>query len=534
MLSPYWLLTILTILVLSTRLLPLSISEYPYNNDSITECRIADDIIERSSFSPPADSFYTGTHSVVTIAHNAVLAFTSTAIGCSVFDVAQFATAAFSLVTVIGGFVLGYLLTGSRKGALAGALFLATFGTFVFLTGSAWKESLGIALLMLFFFAYAHRSERRMMALEILILLTLPLVHHIVTLTAFLALAYLTVWSVVNALRVGRLRRRHYADMVVIAVPAVLAYGYYKVEDLDRLSYMSSGMEIASLLLAFSVLCVVMVLVLSKKSHSRLSFAPIPAVALLMLLTWDYFHPIFSYVPGYPRYVLLLVTGSCAVVCVAWLGFEETIESRSMFRAVPLGMLLPALTLLLFAVIGGFSLRTHQIIYRTIDFGDLALAVGVAAGVAHFRSRPKAEWFIVVSLILALLLTFPFGYASAGLLGMRHDTQSYEVQAIEWVTETGGLPPMFESDERVSYTAMALFDYEKRPFLPTRLYGDYPFYSDTVYAYEEEWSVVGVNNYPNGHPTIDETKVSEVIGSCNLIYIGGPVENNLLLFVTAL
>jgi hypothetical protein len=50
--------------------------------------------------------------------------------------------------------------------------------------------------------------------------------------------------------------------------------------------------------------------------------------------------------------------------------------------------------------------------------------------------------------------------------------------------------------------------------------------------YEEEWSTVGVNDYPRGHPVIDASYVAFVLEGSNILYVGGPGENNLIVYQT--
>ncbi|UCE91419.1 MAG: hypothetical protein JSV90_08435, partial [Methanobacteriota archaeon] len=68
-------LLILALLALLTRLLPLSISQYPFNNDAITECTIASDIIDSQHLDYPSGRFYVDSHSTIAPLYNILLAF---------------------------------------------------------------------------------------------------------------------------------------------------------------------------------------------------------------------------------------------------------------------------------------------------------------------------------------------------------------------------------------------------------------------------------------------------------------------------
>ena len=101
---------------------------------------------------------------------------------------------------------------------------------------------------------------------------------------------------------------------------------------------------------------------------------------------------------------------------------------------------------------------------------------------------------------------------------------------MEWTNDAYEYSLPLESDERLSYNLRALYDYGKSSYLPYRLDNQLPLDGGILYLYLEEWSVVGVNDYPDGHPTLDSDYVSSVIDASNVVYVGGPVENNIILF----
>lgn len=520
----------LATLAVTTRLLPLSSSQYPFNNDGITECRIASDILQTRSLGFPSDAYYADTHSVITPAYNVLLAYVASAIGVTPFQVAQICVAIFSVLTVTCGYRIAQKISGSSKGALMTGLFLSLFGTFVFLTGSTWKESLGVAMWLLLILAYMKRNDPRMLALEVVILALLPLIHHLVTLMALLTILYLTAWSIAFAVMYGKLKRRHYIDLAVGVLALSGTYLYYSRESLERLSYFSTLEGFLAIGTAFMAMSLLAILALRKRTHLKLTFAPVPAAVVLGLFLWDHFYPIFPYESGFSDYVILLSLTMVTLICVSWLGFEDILESRSLYRAIPLGLLLPALTIMAFALMSGVGLGSQQILYRSFDFGDPAIALGISVGLLHFSRRPRIEKAVVLGLLVALLVSFPFAYGTGTLIGVRHDTQAYEVDAIEWVHENGEPASIVISDERVSYVATALYDYEKKADLPSYLQGDFPLIAQAVYLYEEDWTVGGVNNFPYGHPVINPAHADLLIFEANVLYVGGPAEDHLVVF----
>lgn len=526
----YGVILVLLLLTISVHLLPLSTSTLPFNNDSLTECRIAEDIRESGHFQYPEGRIYQGTQTVATPVFNLLIAFFSSTLGFSTFNVAYAIVVLSSLVTLFTVYVITCEVSGSRKGAIAAAMYISLFGTVVFLTGSAWKESLGFALLVLLFYAYMHRARQSMLALQITVMAVLPFVHHLVTAIAYLSIIVLTTWSVFHAVQTRRLGRRHLADVSIVGILSLVVFYYYSEESVDKLSYVTSQRGLISLILAYVLISVVAVALLMDRRRTKMSVAPIVAISMLLFLTWDYFNPVFSYSQGTPQLVFLLLCSYCVIMGVAWFGFEQMLESSSPFRAIPFGMLLPVIAVVMFALTMGDALAGHQIVYRTFDFAGLAIAVGVAVSVKSLSRRPKVEFVTIVAVLIALIVSFPFAYASGELLGVRHDTQEYEVDAIQFVHDASTQDMTFQSDERLSYIAMALFDFRKLPTLPSKLDTNKSLNLDVFYAFEEEWTTIGVNDYPRGHPVISETQLEYVTFWAQVVYVGGPTADNIVVF----
>jgi len=519
------LLGLVVLLVLATRLLSFSFSPLPFNNDGMTESRIADDILASGGLDYPEGASYVGTHSTITPFYNVALAFCASILGVSAFSVAQFVIAGVSLVTVLGTYLLSFEVTKSRTAALGSSMVLSLLGSFVYLTASTWKAALGVSLFVVLAYAYCNRSDKRFMILEIIALITLPFVHHLVAVLAYAFVAYMTVWSVLAAIRNRRFRARHVTDISVVAAPAVAAYSYYHFASLDRLDYLADGSGFLAFGVIFFLTSVVFSLVMIQRRHLRFTLSWVPAILVMVFFLVDFTNPLFSYSAGTPYYVVVLASASCLVLGVGWYGYELIVESKSRYRAVPLGLFLPILTLVCFALFMGLGLRSHQILYRSFDFVYVSVALGVGVVIMHMESRPRVRLTLVAFLIVALLLSFPFGHATGTLTGVRHDTQEYEVDALGWLAENAGSNCTLFSDERLSYNARAIFDMVKRNDLPYMLnLSRYPP-PGSYSLYEYEWSVVGVNDYPRGHPVIDANHVEAVMADLNVVYVGGPMAN---------
>ena len=250
---------------------------------------------------------------------------------------------------------------------------------------------------------------------------------------------------------------------------SVLAYIYYLGTSFQRLSDYGAVTNVIFMILSFSALFFIAALSLNGKERwPRVSFAPAVGAVVVFVAFMDYFNPMFPYSQGFTSSVLLigLIYG---IVVIGWFGLERVTFSDSRYRAVPLGLLLPVLTLFLFALTSGFDLEGHKIFYRTFDYADIALALGVGIAVGYFREDSIQAGGCLRShyrppLLLPIWLT-----RLRTLLGDRHDSQEYEVDALGWVYDFAGSSTHVRTDERLAYNARALYDFEKDPYLPSRL-----------------------------------------------------------------
>lgn len=520
----------LFVIAISTRLLPLAISPYPFNNDGITECVIASDIMAASRIGSLGGYLFSDPHSMITPIYYSFLSYVSVVVGTEPFWIAQMAVSFFSATTVLGGYLIALQITKDFKGALAAGLVLSFFGTFVFTTGSAWKESLGVAMFVFLVYAYMNRHDRRMFVLEAVILATLPFIHHLVAFMAFVSLGYLTISSLAFGFSHNRITRRHLHDVLVLGVLGSLVYLYYSIVSLEKMSYINdvAGLVIlAAVLFAFSTAIVVLRMFAGK---SRWTLAPVPVLVLFAAFAWDYYNPVFEYTQGAPIYVFVLTISTCILVFLAWFGYEVLNASGAVYRAIPFCLLLPVLTLMAYAFVVGTGVSSHQILYRSFDFADLSLALGVSASVAYLASNRRLQSAAIVVLIAFLILSFPFAYATGPLLGVRHDTQGYEIDAIDWVYYRAGGDAVLRSDERISYVAGSIHDFGRDPYLPVDLSTGVLLRYDAYNLLLEEWTSVGVNAYPRGNVVVDEVYVDGVLQASDVVYIGGPVSNKISIF----
>jgi len=529
--SAFIILVLLSIAAFLTRLMPISISRYPFNNDSLTSCGIASDILSSGHLQLLPPSVYGETHAGSTPAFGLLISFFSGCLGSAPLETAQLLVAVLAVLTIGGVFVLARMILGDLLGATTAGLTAILLGTFVFTTGSAWPEALGVSLFVLILISFVRRSAIEFRVLCFLGLMLIPLVHHLVAAVALITLAYVVLWSWYFAIWNRSLRKRNLLDMVTIAVPALWAVFYYSSVSLDRLSVFSSTMEVALLVSSFCLLGLVSVIVLSMKTHSKLTFAPVVGIAALILLVLSYYGYLFSYTPSSPeRAYLLFAAFTSIIVAFSWFGAELIIEHRPVYRAIAVGLLLPPLTIMGYGLVRSSAALSQQIIYRTFDFLDIFIFLGVGAAIVGLRARHVTRYAALsITVVICLVLSFPYGYASEQLLGVRHDTQAYEVDTLGWLNDHGGANHLM-SDERLSHVALSMFGFSKDASLPDHFKRGDQISSSWICLAEASWTTAGVNNYPMGLLVIPESNFTAALDASDVFYVGGPIGDQTILF----
>ncbi len=514
-------------------LIPLSFSAYPFNNDSLVEARASRQILDTGELILPWENDQTATHSESTPAWNLVLAFFGGVLGMDPMFAAQYAVAVISPVAALTVYLLLLNICRDRKAALMGSFFITLFGTFVYLTASGWKESIGVALYFLLIYSYTRRDILQMKFLLILVLLTLPFVHHLIALVSYMTVLFLTGWSLVFAVAHRTARRRHFEDTAIIVLFCGLAMGYYGFVSFDKLSYIGSASSLLLLLGTMLLFFLGATLILLMPSHLKFTFAPIPAAAIVVLAYADYNGQAFDYTPSTSatNYYLIAVAGA-VMLFFAWYGLEYIIESKSRYRAIPMGLLLPPLTLMGFALMSPAVEDKHQLIYRTFDMADPAIALGL--GIAFFalfeKKRLKRYAPLIAAGVVALLLTtLPYGLYTEEYTGVRHDTHEYELGVFKWIRMVHhNDTPYIWTDERLSFIAYTVYDLNRNNLLPERLVLNLSMVPGDYNIYETSWSTRGVSDFPNGIVQPSSEFVASVIYVENVFYVAGPTDDQLI------
>jgi hypothetical protein len=438
-----------------------------------------------------------------------------------------------SMLTVSGLFLLGRITSGSLRGGVAAGLGAALLGTFVFTTGSVWKEGVGMGLLTLALLCFIQRRDRRYRILCLGVLMILPIVHHLVAVIALLSLTFPLIWRMYFGITHRSLNKQHFYDLVILVISGLWTGLYYFFVSFDRLQTLSSPRQAVFALASFVLLAIVAILALRRQNHLKVTLSPLLALSIAILLTLDYFGFLFPYTPTASILVFILVMSYALLFGLAWYGTELALESYPMYRAMEVGLLLSPATIIGYSLLNGFTGYSMQISYRTFDFVDIFIFVGIGIALAHLArvSRRKLYHVVGFAFVSLLVLSFPFGYASEQLLGVRHDTQAYEIDALGWISQASNRSsPHVQSDERIAYIGASMFGFGKDNDLPSWLEANTSWPPGYYFVYEQSWSYDGVNNYPQGRVVVPGEWMTELLGVQDVMYIGGGARDQLVMW----
>jgi hypothetical protein len=183
-------------------------------------------------------------------------------------------------------------------------------------------------------------------------------------------------------------------------------------------------------------------------------------------------------------------------------------------------------------MLNGFSLSSHQVLFRTFDLIDIFIFLGVGVAIVWLYGQHRKAYSILgLLMIISLLVSFPFAYKSQDLLGVRHDTQIYELDTIEWIV-THGNSPLVSTDERLAYMVQSMYDLPRTTFLPMALEKNWSLSPEFYYLMEDSWASKGVNSYPKGKIVLPIGDLTLRLEASNVLYIGGPIGDRAIVFLS--
>jgi len=515
-------------LALGARLIPLFASPLPYAIDGFPAAKIAEQIgasgqwtidptdVNREDLKVP------GTFLVLSAA--AQLAALHPLLHAQVI----FPILAATIVAPV--YLIGVRGTGRRAVGLAAGCFVTTYGSFLFLTSVPMKETLGLVLLPATVLLIHERADPRKRAIAIILLLLLAFVDYLTLLMAVGMAASLVFLAHARSLSLHRFSARGLAlDFATIGFPFLVAWNYYSAVDLFYFSQASSTAGLVALLAAGVVLVV------------------------LLIRRWKAISP--DSTPGFvfPWSILL---GGALLAGVLVLGpqsnvFEDTPQVRSQFQAITLAIVflggfafvgyrsirrtagylndltVSMLTTPVVLILFGFALNqgtlSFRIIYRSVDFVDLAFALlgglGLALAFARLRHNRPAGVAMTAAFVVALLVTTPIAYDTPQVFGVETVTTPQEFQALQLIASLGAKKML--SDHRLSTVASLYFGLVSNFRLPLWLRDQTPIRGYDYALVLERWTTVGATMFPGATVVLDQATLDSFLSANRIVQVYG-------------
>src|SRR5207249_9122809 len=149
----------------------------------------------------------------------------------------QFIMPLFASLSVIPAYLFGAKATGRRLGGFVAGLFVLFFGSFLLLTSTPSKESIGLVVFPVAVLLYIERRDPRKRALSVVLLLCLAFLHPLTTLLTLGMTSALVVLAQRRAIARGRFSFRSFGLNVATGPAlAIPAWAYYVTVDLPFLA----------------------------------------------------------------------------------------------------------------------------------------------------------------------------------------------------------------------------------------------------------------------------------------------------------
>ncbi|HKZ99170.1 MAG TPA: hypothetical protein VJ326_06240 [Thermoplasmata archaeon] len=433
---------------------------------------------------------------------------------------------------VVAGYLFALKLTGHRGVAFAAGLFLAVFGSFLFLTSAVMKESLGLLVLPVTLLLFAGRRDPRQRGLALLLLLVLPFLHHLTTLIALGTVASLLVLEHGRASGLGRFSPRALAvDIATGPLAAIPAVAYYSAVEMPFFRDVTSPDEVA-LFLAITVVLTFLLARAWKPARARpgRSFATpsartfvVPAIAfggILVNAGTGVFAGAASTRPLLLGVVLPGFLGLAMFAVVGWQGLRRTTNRAN---DLVLAVLAAPTALVIFGFLRGLDPLSLAIVYRAFDFMDLALAplagIGMAILVARMPSRRLAGAVLGVVFAASLVATTPLAWDTQAALGVENVTTPEEFRAFEILAGLGAVN--VTTDQRLADIAEWWFGIAGDPSLPVRLADGEPVEAADYAVLLERWTSVGAQVHPAPNVVLERDDIDAFLASNRIVYSAG-------------
>jgi hypothetical protein len=523
-------LLVIFILAFVVRIFPAVWSPYPYNIDGLGEANFSQSIYRTGGLATPLDAGYWDSYILKMPFLDVIIATVSSLSGTEPLLLAQSIIAVIGAMSCVAGALVVHMITESRRASVLAGMFLALLGTYVFCTTSAWKEALGLTMMIVIAGLFLKRDDIRIRILLTMALLMMTFVHHHSATITYLFFIIAASGEAFLAWRKRQWSWKNSADILTGVSLFVLAEIYYSDIELPYYDFIKPETDLYLLIAVLVAMIMLMFALLSgsraaaKRQYLKIVI-PVGAIALLLL---TYFRSLFTGIPTTESPVLMFGTAYVLLAVPMWFGAGRMLGSDQKSTPMILAAILAPLTMISFAFLRGLDPTSHMIVYRTFDFLDLAMAILFAGGVLILlKNLRKAVPVLVIILLMILAATAPLAFQTQELFGVQNQTYSYEVDSYRILKSLSNVTT-FDSDQRIGTSVGLLENFSHGTDLAYRIDTGRTTSGYHWLVVEKSWTTTGAQEFPFGRRVLDEQQLTDFLNEKNVILIAGPCENQLV------
>ena len=509
--------------------MPLTFSPLPFGIDGFALGRISSDIAARGGWRiDPADlNSYNQKLPGFSLLWSAVISVG----GLSPLAHVQLIMPLLASLSVIPAYLFGVKATGRRLGGFVAGLFIVFFGSFLLLTSSVSKESIGLLVFPLAVLLFLERRDPRKRALSVVLLLFLAFLHPLTTLLTLGMTSALVVLAQRRAIARGRFAVRSFAlDVATGPALAIPAWAYYSAVDLPFLSDLLAA-DALVLFLGIVVLLTALIVPMGRPARPRIGrrfVSPVargilvPAIGILVVLG-NARNGLFAGAVGTQFGLLQMLPAIGVLAAFAVGGYQLARRTTNRINDLVVAMLVAPVALILFGLLRGLDPESLLILYRSVDFLDYAFAILIGvAFVAAWRwlgSWRPAKAVLVAGFLAALLSTTPMAWDTPAVFGVDNVTTPHEFRALAMLTSLGA--HNVTTDQRLADVGAMWFGYTTDPSLPLKLRDNKSLGGFQYALVLERWTTVGAQVHPAPNVVISMVVLQTFLAENRVVYVAG-------------
>ncbi len=515
--------------------MPLTFSPLPFSIDGFALTRISSDIFASGSWR--IDPAAVNSYNEKLPGFSLLWAATSMMGGLAPLGQAQVVLPLITSLTVLPAYLLGVKATGRRLGGFASGLFVAIFGSFLLLTSSVAKESIGLLIFPVTVLLFRERQDPRKRTLAVVLLFFLPFLHHLTTLLTLGMVASLVVLAHRRA--VARFSVRALAlDIVTGPALAVPAWAYYSAVNLPFLSDLLAP-DALVLFLAIVVLLTALVAPMGRPASLRLGrrlvspatramVPPAIGVAVVLGNAWT---SLFAGAVGTQPGLLAVLPAIGVLAAFVLAGYQIVRRTTNRVNDLVVSMLVAPVALVLFGFLRGLDPGGLVIVYRSFDYLDYAFAVLIAIGFVaawkRLRASRSGRTALVTGFLAAVLATTPIAWNTPAVFGVDNVTRSEEFHALALLATFGARN--VTTDQRLADVGATWFGYATDPSLPVKLRDNKTIAGFDYAVVLERWTTAGAQVHPAANVVLSPRVLAAFLAANRIVYTAGPAGDRIFI-----